>query len=295
MTRADSQPGIAENMSRENIIFFYLIKMHSYFKNKVALISGSSMGIGKELARQFLLEGASVVLNGRNEQRLKETEKEFLDNDYPVMAFAGDVSVPEDCRNLVKAVIERFGKIDILINNAGLTGKGSLETSDDEAFRKIMNVNVLGSAYLTKYALPSIKQNKGSVIFISSNAGICGLPYFAAYGSSKKALEALAFSLRLEVSDAGVHVGITYVGFTENDPRKQSYTTEGNLITMQARKDVKVMPVARTASLILRQIRKRKFRVIHSPLGKMNWALYRLFPSLVFMVMNKNLEKFRNG
>lgn len=262
------------------------------FENKVAIITGSRMGIGKYLAIKLGEMGAKLVINARNAEALNITKEELQQKGYEVIAVPGDVSDKEDCKKLIDETIKTFGKIDILINNAGLSGKGKLEDCDVKVFENLVNVNILGSVYTTKFALPYLKESQGSLILVSSLAGINGLPYFSAYSLSKMALTALGESLKLELHKTGVHVGIAYVGFTENDPDKQVYNDQGKLEVLPKRNNVKVRSVDKTVTSIIKQIQKRKFKDIHSGLGKINYFFSKFCPKIIEFVLLKSMKKF---
>ena len=190
------------------------------FNNKVAIITGSSRGIGRAVAEALASEGASVVLNGRNSAQLNDTLSEFREAGYTCQAIAGDISDYDFCESLVRKTIEQYGKLDILINNAGISTEGSIEESHPATFRRSFEVNVLGVIYPAKAAIPHLKKTKGSIVFTGSVAGFIGLPGFAAYSGSKMALTAITKSLRIELAASDIHVGLNYVGFAENDVDK---------------------------------------------------------------------------
>ena len=262
------------------------------FKDKVVVITGSRMGIGKTLAIRIGELGAKLVINARNEDGLNKTKQELVNNGFEVLAVPGDVSKIEDCKKLINQTIKTYNKIDIVINNAGLSAKGLLENCDLETYKKMVDVNLLGSVYMARIALPYIKKSSGSILFISSLAGINGLPFYSSYSASKMAITAVAESLKIELNKQKVHVGVAYVSFTENDPNKKFYNEKGELEVLPKRSNVKLMPVERTAQLIINQIRKRKFKVIHSGLGKLNWVMYKIFPKLIEFILVKSMKKF---
>lgn len=257
-------------------------------QNKVVIITGSSMGIGKEMARQFLEAGAKVVLNGRNKMRLEKTGADFKADGYEVLCISGDVSNPQDCQTLVDSTIKHFGQIDILINNAGISTEGTVEELDADVFKKVMEVNYLGSVLPTKSALPYIKKTKGSVIFVSSVAGIRGIPKYSVYSSSKMALTALAESLRIELAKDNVHIGIAYVGFTENDPDKTIYDKDGKIIPQPKRNLIKPESVDVVAGRIIGMVKNRTFKKVFTPIGKLNALLNKLTPGIVHSVLKRN-------
>jgi NAD(P)-dependent dehydrogenase (short-subunit alcohol dehydrogenase family) len=277
------------------------------FTDKVAIISGARMGIGRALAEALLRRGACVVVNARDARALAVETQNLASLDGGPMqtqnlaslrdrgrvhAVAGDVGRPEDCRRIVEETLRVFGKIDILINNAGISGKGSVAESDPVVFQTQVNTNLLGPIYLTRYALSSLQASKGSVLFVSTLAAIRGLPFHSGYSASKMGLTAFAESLKVELHGEGVHVGIAYVGFTENDPDKSVINAAGHLERLPRRAGVRQTPASKTADLILRQIASRKFKVVHSSIGKWNWVLSKIAPWVVEWVFVRNMGRF---
>ena len=260
-------------------------------KDKVIIITGSSIGIGRKMAELLTAQGAKIVLNARNENRLLEVAATFEKNGHDVLAVVGDVSKPEDCKNIVMKAIEKYGQLDGLINNAGISTEGEVGSLDDDVFRKVMEVNYLGSVYPTQAALPFLRKTKGSVIFVSSVAGIRGIPGYAVYSSSKMALTALAESLKIEEQPRGVHVGIAYVGFTENDAQKTIYNSEGKIVPQPARPGMKIEPVEVVAGRIINMIKQRQFKNVFTLLGKLNNMVNKLFPFIGDFVLSKNYHK----
>lgn len=261
-------------------------------KNKVVIITGSSIGIGRVMAREMLKMGAKVVLNARNAERLERTHQQLRSEGFEeLLAVAGDVSKFADCENMVAKTVEAFGRVDALVNNAGISMEGKLEEMNPEVFRKVMEVNYLGSVYPTQAALSALKESKGSVIFIGSAAGFYGLPKFSVYSSSKKALTALAESLRIELTDTGVHVGIAYVGFTENDPEKTIYDAQGNIIAQPKRGFIKAEPPENVAHRVIKMIQSRSFKQVFTLLGKLSAFNSRFFPGLVRFILTRNFKK----
>jgi len=265
--------------------------MSQSLKDKVAIITGSSMGIGKTLAIQMAEQGAKIVLNGRNGERLAKTQLELEAKGFETLIAQGDVSKVEDCKEMIRKTVHHFGKVDVLVNNAGISMEGPVDELNPAVFRKVMEVNYLGSVYPTQVALPQLKETGGSVIFISSAAGIRGIPNFAVYSSSKMALTALAESLRIELSRTKVHVGIAYVGFTENDPQKTIYNAKGKIIAQPKRDFIKAEPPEKVAQRIIQMIERRTFKRVFTGLGKLNAFMNRFFPSIVHTILQRNYWK----
>jgi len=264
------------------------------WNEKVVIITGSSIGIGRSLAFEIGKKGAKIVLNARNEDRMNKTYEEFKTNGFELTACSGDVSKYEDCVKIIEHTISTYGKIDILINNAGISAEGTLEETKPDVFKQIMEVNFLGSVYMTRAALPYIKQTRGSILFVGSLAGIHGLGNYSAYCSSKMALTAVVESLRKEVHGTGTHIGIAYVGFTENDPEKTYFDNNGHVKALPVREKIKQVSVKKTVLQLMRMIEKRKYKSAFTPLGKLNAILNRISPYIVHNILLRVYRKNRN-
>lgn len=247
---------------------------------KVAIITGSSKGIGKAVAITLGKKGVNIVVNGRNLEKLNNTRDELANMGLSVIAVQGDVSKYADCQKLVATAMQEFKQIDILINNAGIAMEGKIEETAPEVFNKVLDTNILGVLYPTKVALPYIKNSKGSIVFTGSIAGLMGLPGYAAYSISKMALTALAQSLKIELKGTGVHIGINYVGFAENDKDKTFINANGNVETMPLRENFKRMPIDKVAAIIVSGIEKRRYKQTLSLLGKLTLYMQRYFPGI---------------
>jgi len=263
----------------------------SRLNSKVAIITGSSRGIGKALAIALAKLNVSVVLNGRNPEKLKTTTDELRALGYKVHSVPGDVGKYDDCENLVNQTIEKFGAIDILINNAGLAMEGSIANTAPEVFEKVFHTNILGVIYPTKAALPYLKKSKGSIIFTGSIAGYIGLPNYSAYSASKMALTALSQSLKIELVGTGVHVGINYVGFAENEPNKTFINQNGEEVEMPEQGRFKRMPLKVIASHFIKGLEKHRYKQTLSVLGKVIFIVHKYFPLMFEWLMTKKYRK----
>ena len=146
--------------------------MSTYFKNKTVAVTGGSDGIGKALVELLLAAGANVATCGRSAEKLSEVERENAGK--PLLCIPADVSSYEDCEKFIHTTLGKFGGIDILINNAGISMRSELKDADVAVFKKLMDINYLGTVYCTKLALNSITKNKGSIVGVSSIAGYRG-------------------------------------------------------------------------------------------------------------------------
>ncbi|HLP71363.1 MAG TPA: SDR family NAD(P)-dependent oxidoreductase [Bacteroidales bacterium] len=260
--------------------------MSDFYKDKVVLITGGSMGIGKELAIQTLHAGAKVVITGRNKERLQSTLNS-LSHPERVLIHAGDVACDQHNRKLVSSIIDHFGKLDIVISNAGISAYGDLEQTRPDVINELVDTNIKGSVFLYNAVIPELKKTGGSILFVSSLAGLRGLPSYSLYSLTKMALTALAQSIRIETKRYGVLVGIAYVGFTMNEDEKRTYSPEGILEQVPKRNHQFLSERSVTASKILDQIRKRQGTRIHSITGKFLFLINKFSPALITYVLEK--------
>lgn len=248
-----------------------------YFRGKVALVTGGGKGIGREIARLFGAAGCRVAITGRDPDALDRTAQEFRKNGIEILTVSGDVSRVDDCRRVISRCVDGYGQLDILVNNAGMTMRGMFRDISLELFHGIMDVNFRGTVNMTKLSLDELEKSGGSVIFISSLAGLKGLPGVSPYCSSKMALTALGESLRSEYGGR-VHFGTLYVSFTENDPEKTMYNENGELIPLKRDKTASSQnDVARS---VLRLVHKRRRYAVMTAGGKLIKLVYALFPNL---------------
>ena len=194
--------------------------------NKVIVITGASSGIGEAMAKVYAAQGAKVVLGARNVQKLQ-----FLAGDIRARggqaAYCGvDVTKPEECRELIETAVREFGGIDVLICNAGISMRAIFDDVDLGVLHRLMDVNFWGTVNCCKFALPYLQASKGSVVGISSVAGLHGLPGRTGYSASKYAMTGFLETLRIENLKKGLHVMIACPGFTasaqrveDDDPR----------------------------------------------------------------------------
>lgn len=174
------------------------------FAEKVVIVTGAGSGIGAATARRFLDEGASVVLNGRQRNKLEETATGFPDG--RILVDSGDISEKKYVFGLVDRAVERFRRIDVLVNNAAVSFLGSFGRSPEEQWHKVMRTNVDGVFYTIRASLPYLLQSKGSIVNVSSVSGLGGDWYQSFYNASKGAVSNLTRSIALELAPHGVRV-----------------------------------------------------------------------------------------
>jgi short-subunit dehydrogenase len=262
------------------------------FKNNVAIITGASAGIGKELALQLASRGAMLVLAARDLKKLKEVAKECNVLGAKAIAVKTDVSVKEQCERLIAKAIKQFGRIDSLFNNAGL----SMFTRFDEIknidlLEKIMKVNYFGSVYCTYYALPYLKETKGRIIGISSLTGKTGVPTRTAYAASKHAMAGFFDSLRIELEDSGVSVTMIYPGFVATEVRERALGPNGKPLGTSHLNESKVMSASECAKQILTASAKRKRELVMTFKARLGLWIKLINPNLVDKTSKKSIEK----
>lgn len=255
------------------------MKNSRYFDGKVVIITGASSGIGLATAREFATCNAKLVLAARSEDKLAAVANE-LSQQTEVIAVKTDVSVEDDCRNLVERAVERFGRIDILINNAGISMRALFSELDLMVIRRLMDTNFWGTVYCTKYALPYILEAKGSVVGVISTAGYKGLPGRTGYSASKFAINGFLDTLRSENLYTGLHVLIFAPGFTASNIRKTALNAKGEAQGETPRDEGSMMTAELVAKKMLRCIRHRRWRATLTPISKLLLVLIRIFPRI---------------
>ncbi len=248
------------------------------FTGKTALITGASRGVGLAVARALAERGANVVISARGEKRLMDSLEKLRKINPNVEAVTGDVGKWEDALHMVETAQKHFGPVDILVNNAGVSMRGKFYELSPEVCSQTIQTNLMGCIYPTRAAIDDLRQTKGSVVFVSSIAGLFGLPGASTYCAGKAALTGLCESLRLEMMDDGVHFGVAHLGFTEHDPEKRILAADGSLVLPDRPAH---HTQAQAAAKILDMIEKRKRRLIMTASGVAGWLAYRLSPGLV--------------
>lgn len=184
--------------------------------NKTALITGGGTGMGKVTALLFAREGANVIITGRREAKLKEVAEEAAKEGLKLDYLVSDVSSEEDCKAAVDYAVGKYGRIDILFNNAGVLYPGTTHETDTETWDKIFDTNVKGTYWMSKYTIPvMLKNGGGSIVNNSSVGGLNGFPGLAAYTASKGAVTILTKTMALEYADKGIKVNAICPGTIE--------------------------------------------------------------------------------
>lgn len=263
-------------------------------KNKVVVITGASSGIGRALAKEFAAKGARLSLGARRTDLLEQLQSELPETEMLILKT--DVSNENDCRVLIEETIRRFGQIDVLINNAGISMRALFEEVDTKVIRQLMDVNFYGTVYCSKYALPHLLKTKGSLVGVISIAGYVGLPGRTGYSASKFAIRGFLDTIRIENLKKGLHVLVAAPGFTASEVRKVALTNDGSQQGETPRDESKMMSSEECAKHIVRAIEKRKRELILTFIeGKLTVFLGKFFPSLLDKLTYNHMAKEPNS
>jgi short-subunit dehydrogenase len=263
----------------------------SFFSNKVVVVTGGTDGIGRALIGLLIDAGARVATCGRHHDKLYALQLEY--SQVMMHTMVCDVSHEEECKRFIHSTVETFGSIDILINNAGISMRSLFDDADTDVIRKMMDVNFMGAVYCTKFALPYIIEQKGTIVGVSSTAGYRGLPGRSGYSASKFALQGWLESLRTELWDSGVHVMWVSPGFTASNIRNAALDSHGVGQGESPLDESKLMSAETCAKYILNAIEKRKRVLVLTFTGKLTVFLNKFFPSLADKLVHRHY--FKNG
>ncbi|MDD4553263.1 MAG: SDR family oxidoreductase [Bacteroidales bacterium] len=260
-------------------------------KNKVVIITGASSGIGKALALELARRGAKLVLASRTPVNQPE-----FSGDHPEILFVKtDVTREEDCKNLINQTIEKFGRIDILINNAGISMRALFEDVDLNVIRKLMDTNFWGTVYCSKFALPYLLLSHGSLVGVSSVAGYKGLPGRTGYSASKFAMQGFLEVVRIENMKKNLHVLIACPGFTASNIRNVALSKDGSAQGETPLDESMLMTAESVAAHIIRAIEKRQDRIVLTTTGRMTVLLNKFFPKFMDRMVYNHMAKEPNS
>lgn len=254
----------------------------SHLSNKTVIITGASSGIGKACAEEFAKQGANLVLGARQYVTLCQITEE-LEQKYGIKAVAVqcDVSKEDECEYLIKQAKLTFNRIDVLINNAGISMRALFKDLDLVVLKNLMDVNFWGTVYCTKHALPELLKTQGSVVGVSSIAGYRGLPGRTGYSASKFAMNGFLEALRVENLKTGLHVMVAAPGFTSSNIRNTALAKDGTSQGESSLDEGKMMTSEEVAEIIVRGVAERKRTLIMTSQGKLAVLMNKLFPEWV--------------
>lgn len=259
------------------------------FKNKTVIITGASSGIGRALAYEFAAQGANVVLGARQANELAAVCADIISKGGHAVFSPCDVTRREDCKALVDKAVESFGGVDVLICNAGISMRALFDEVELDVLHRLMDVNFWGTVNCTKYALPYIQASSGSIVGVSSVAGIHGLPARTGYSASKYAMTGFLDTIRVENIKKGVHVMVACPGFTASNVRFAALTADGSQQGATPRNEGKMMSAEEVAQRIRKGVARRRRLLLMEYEGRLTHLLKKFAPGLVdrlfYMVM----------
>jgi len=263
------------------------------YTDAVVCITGASSGIGAELARQCAAQGARLVLAARDDVRLAHVADECRALGADALVVRTDVTQEAECRALIEAAVAYGGRLDVLINNAGLGASGLVrDVTDASIFERVMRVNYLGSVWCTVHALPHLVAARGRLVAVSSLTGLTGVPKRAAYGATKHAMAGFFDSLRIELEGTGVSVTVAYPGFVHSEINRHALSPAGTPWGERGyvRRPGETMATAECAERILAAAAARKRDVVMTWRGKVGRLLKLVAPSLVDRMARRAID-----
>jgi short-subunit dehydrogenase len=250
-----------------------------FFSGKVVWITGASSGIGEALAAAFAKEGALLVLSSRREDELIRVKNSLAIGEEKCMIIPLDLASLSQIDSQLQQVIDKFGRIDILVNNGGISQRSLTKDTTVDIDRRIMEVNFFGAITMTKKVLPvMLRQKSGHIVVISSVAGKFGFYLRSAYAASKHALHGFFESLRMEVYNDNVQVLIVCPGKIHTNISVNALKADGSKFNVMDKVQEEGMPAEQCAGLILKGIEKGKYEMLMGGKEVMAVHLKRFFP-----------------
>lgn len=264
----------------------------SYWQGKVAIITGGSAGFGRVLAGAFAEASASVVLVARGAEGLQREAAALEAQGHQVLAVEADVTVEADVHRMIDLAVDRFGRLDVLVNCAGRSSRGRVLDTTPEAFQDLWELNFLAAVRCTRAAAPHLLKSRGHVVNIASLAAKVAAPYLAAYPASKFSLAAYSQQLRLELGPEGLHILLVCPGPIARDDAQIRYMSESSALPEKARlpgagaKIKSIDPVV-LSRRILRGCERRQAELIVPRKARLLFALGQVSPMLGDWVLKK--------
>ena len=266
------------------------------FANKTIVLTGASEGIGAEVARQLAAEKPRLVLAARNEERLNEVAFRCRKAGAEILVVPTDVADRQQCERLIVQATERFGGIDVLLNNAGISMHARFdEITELATFETLMAVNFFGAMWCTHAALPALKHSRGLVVAMSSLAGRTGVPGRTAYCASKFAMSGFFEALRIELADSGVGVTMLFPGVVATEIRRNGLDGSGARSGKSGLDEKGAMSTERCARLAIAGMRARKREVFMTTQGRLGIKLKAFAPQVIDRLAIRALAKESGG
>ncbi|MEO8576640.1 MAG: SDR family oxidoreductase [Gemmatimonadales bacterium] len=263
-------------------------------RDNVVVITGASAGIGLEVARQLAQQRACLVLAAREPSLLEAAVSACQALGAQAIGVPTDVGDSEQCRALIDAAIAKFGRIDSLINNAGISMHSRFdELGDIDAVERITSINYFGSVYCTWYALPHLKRSRGRIVAVSSIAGRNGVPTRTLYSGTKHAMAGFFDSLRIELKTDGVSVTVIYPGFVATDIAQRALGPNGKPLGTRPVVKRAAMTVEECARQTVDAMARRKREVLMARRARIGMLVKAVAPGVVDRLAARAIKRGR--
>lgn len=262
------------------------------FQNKVVWITGASSGIGEALARVCAREGARLVLTARREEELRRVAAGAGLPEESLFILPADLSAYDQAEKLAGQVIQRFGRIDVLFNNAGISSRAIAMETPVGIDRKVMDLDFFSVVALTKAVVPGMLERKeGHIVVTSSVMGKIGTPMRSAYSAAKHALHGFFESMRMEIDGSGVQITLLCPGYIRTQVSVNAITASGEKFNKMSRYQEKGKDPLKFAEKVIRGVKKGKREISYGGIETFGPILYRISPRAVHAYMKKQNRK----
>ncbi|MEQ9324831.1 MAG: SDR family NAD(P)-dependent oxidoreductase [Polyangiaceae bacterium] len=261
--------------------------MSKRFRDHVVWITGGSAGIGRACALTFARQGAKVAVSGRRTEKLKQVVADLQAMGADAQAVSCDVTDDEQIEAAVGAVVDRFGRLDVALANAGFSVAGRVEELSGKDWRRQLGTNVVGAAMTAMFAIPHLKQTRGRIALVGSVAGFIYAPKLAPYNASKAAVRALGQTLSIELAGSGVSCTTLHPGFVESEIAQVDNAGRHDPGREDKRPKQLMWPTDRAASVMVDAIHARKRELVFTGHGKVGAFIGQHFPGLAHAVLTR--------
>jgi short-subunit dehydrogenase len=260
--------------------------------NQVVLLTGASVGIGREMALQLAAPGVRLALAARDAARLEEVAALCRAAGAEALVVPTDVGIEGDCERAVERTVAAFGALDTLVLNAGQDMGVRLEDLEDASvLERIMRINYLGPAWMTRCALPHLRRRRGRIVVVSSLAGLTGVPTRSGYSASKHALHGFFDSLRIELRGSGVSVTLACPDFVRSEIHRRALGADGKAVGKSPLREERTMSAADCARLILAAGAARRRMALLSLRGRLGRYVQVFAPGLIDRIAERAVAR----
>lgn len=261
------------------------------FTDRVAVITGAAGGFGRALCKRFGAGGARIVGLDLNEKALNELKEELEEAGIEAAIYPCDLTIEKNCNDGINYALAKFGRIDLLYNNAGISHRSAFCNTDVSVIRRVMEVNFFSAVYCTKAALDSLIENKGMIITMSSIAGFAPLIARTGYSASKHALHGFFDSLRTELEDQGVKVMIVCPSFVKTGIDQRALGGDGKPASQPRQQTGKPGLPEEQAEIIFQAACREKQLLLPSTMSTVSYWIHKFCPGFYVKKMVDKLRK----